>query len=374
MKQDYSWGRLRMSELPFQIQTLSGKVKPFDPNTSWQRGREWFGIQRLTQCGNRFDVVWTPGAILYHSKKGLFEEKLVDSVEGFGAVKWDGQYVWTVARNKELLILDESGEIVKRIGPEQGLPPFDGGLLIEPIRQGKVCIAGTFGSEHRNWLAMVEMASGSPIVNVFHTGTKVITTREDSLPGVVDFTFAPTWMHVYEDSNGIRDHLWVGSGNSSEHYPLLDVDLNTLKVGRPSFRMFLPGKSSFFNKRGEMLIAHNQAVLRYAGPGQAWPNGNAYIKLCDPKNHFETHFGGKAKLLLPLGDFIYVTGDIWFRINAVTMQTEQLSPDLVPQAAAQYYSTSAHYGLIGWDYRKPFRQFTVIEDGEKSDGELNAKK
>ena len=65
-------------------------------------------------------------------------------------------------------------------------------------------------------------------------------------------------------------------------------------------------------------------------------------------------------MLLAFNGHLYAPGDIWFRIDPVTLQSVQLVPTKLPEKhRCRRWGVSSHYGLVGWKNWAEFYRIQV---------------
>lgn len=354
-----SMGRLRMTEIPFQLKKLNGRTELWE-GQRWPFSGGLYSIQQWRHCATNLDVAWSRGALLMHRIPGLLEEVQVDSRSQFDDVCWDGKHLWLATCHSGLWVLDADGRLVAKLAREQGLPPADAGMKLHAMAPGKVLAVGSF---ERGWCALIDYQPTWTNINVFHTATRIRTVAEGSSDArtLPEFAFTPKWTFLYEDEQGLRNRLIVGLRKNP-----LEINLETLQVSASELPM--PGDmhraDAYFNRRGELLQCSDFEVTHYAAPGRTLFNGETRRAFCIPRNKEGTKNGGLRKQILPYDGFLYVPGLIWYRIDPQTMKEEQLCPDRLPRLASDQdnFGVAIHYGLLGWAYGKKFYQFDVSSE------------
>lgn len=324
-----STGRLIFEEVPLRLKRLSGEVGRFK-GVRWRAPYGWGGVQYLQKCGDRLNVLWQNGAILFMRKKGLVEEIFVDRRPWFCDVQWDGRNIWIGTRNDGVWVVSSAGELLAKIGKKQGLPPADQGILLHPIAPGKVCAIGSFGQHRRAWCAIVEFDGKAGNVKIFHRATHVPASGEDAekLASDINLVFQPSWIHQFDTGEeDKRRVLLVGRYApclAGRRRPL-SIDLKTLRVS---------------------VFQHN---LRHADHMSSQSYFSRDERLLE------------ASRVLPHGGWVYVPGLAWFRINPQTWESERLNAGRLPYkySILSHHAVAAHYGLVAWDLEGTFYSIRV---------------
>ncbi len=158
--------------------------------------------------------------------KGLAEEILARPDAVFLDVLWDGRDFWVVTKLAGVWIVSTSGEILRTIGADQGLPPYDQAEVLHPVAEGKALMAGSFGENHRAWCAMIDTGKEKP-VEILHEATTVYSALSTPYDETLSRAFCPTFIHEYRSAGETPDYYIVGREISGG--PLL-VNRETLEV------------------------------------------------------------------------------------------------------------------------------------------------
>jgi hypothetical protein len=299
-------GKLVFEKIPLMVRDTSGSIRPLQ-----RRGR-------TIKCGDYLDVMWSSKAVLFMKEKGLFEQVLATKHPYLSDLEWDGQNIWVSIPKEGIWILDTSGQIVAKIGPENGLPPAERGLLLHFIEAGRMFAVGSFGRFGRGWCAVVEFKNTEASVNVFHEAKRVPVKTDDKKEVERDpfVVFKPYW--IREGQREGRRTLFIRRCEKkySRHpliYPL-KVDLDTLDVS----------------------IASHKTM-----PSGPWRRGIEY--------------NGK----------VYIPGRVWDCVDPKKRRREKLVtrgrlPD--PYGSLGGYWVSAHYGLVGWAGNIELYQIRVTDE------------
>lgn len=336
-------GILSLKKIPLKLLRMNGSIEEFG-NQTWSCGDSWVTLEHLTRCGDRLDIVWGCGALLFMRRPGLLEEKIVDSRLWAQDIAWDGRNVWLSTRFSGVWVLNSNGAILYKFTVEQGLPQGDR-ILLHSVGPGRVMIIGSNGYRSA-WCALAEFSGGQKpraSVKIFHTAALQPGDLEKENKSKIDSyaVFEPQWVHLYQGRNendpplllvGRRALSWEG-----QRHPLV-INLRTLEV--TVFQTELHNadfytNNSYFSRNGEILECYDFHVMRYSAPGYPWPDGS-WKKLCvEP-------YGGLARKLIAHNGALYVPGETWWRINPRTMTAERIGRSAPIRDAA----LSAHFGLV----------------------------
>jgi len=203
-------------------------------------------------------------------------------------------------------------------------------------------------------------------------------------PGV---RFVPTWLHAYENPDGSTERVMVGRDLRTKffrrHNPLV-IDPGSLSVSVMGWKSYFFGqnKGSFFSRKGEFFESTGNGVVHWAPEGKTWGNGKNWEILCTekPVSHLEEEYKESIlgtnltnpRRLLHVGDWLYVPGETWWRVNPATLKQEKLGPwqwqkedeenlysHVPPQLQTKYAGVSAHYGLVAWGSHTGFYRVTT---------------
>jgi hypothetical protein len=323
----------------------------------WRGVSGWGGIQGYRPLGDGLDAFWAGGAVLFMRQPGKLVEVLANEQLSVDDVIDDGRYVWIAASHDwGLSIFDRSGKELLRITKEHGLPPCDGsGMVVYPLATGRVLAAGSFGNEHRAWIAMVEFDGSKGKVEVVHEGTKVWDPKDRNKSTNTDptMTFVPEAMveHTIPGPNPRRIIFILGRNN-----PLL-LDPETRKVWvypvtngyRQNFPRSGPQGDAYLSIDGILWIANTDRDFR----SYSFDEETGRLQVVRDKPNAQSG-GMRDGSLARDGDWLYYAGSqSWRRLNLVTRDEELLDDD--PRALPKYGSgnawrlaNSSHYGLVAF--------------------------
>jgi len=377
--------RLWYVPMPLRIATLDGKAPPF------AEAPNGFPLNpRLVDGGPALDLVWTPERVFLWDRpdvaREVFNKKMVVTKlavkrpEQFviSGVQWDSKRAW-VAYSLQihgdnglfefpsgLAIIEADGKPIQWVGPDDGLPPGEHGLLLHPISAGRVVAVGAFGENDRAWCAEVEPgeAGQRPKVKVFHTADKVVPPPPVNVDGPPDpdpdakTVFRPVWMAECRPTpagGGPAPRLLlVGREPPGFRWPLV-INLDTLQVSVPATAL---GQDGFFHEMeacaasaDTLLEIHDSSLYRWA---LTW-DGSQLSGKPSPVLEGLTFSPAFAKQLQAVGDCAYIamargsSEYSWMRYDLKSQQSERFEPDVLPRlgGVCGEYGVSTRFGLIG---------------------------
>ena len=339
--------------------TLAGPDRHGQKLSPKMRGRSpggWTGSLGYRPLGDGLDAFWSHGVVLFMRQPGKIVPVLTNAQLSVNDVVTDGRYVWVAASSEwGLSVLDRGGKELVRIAKDHGLPPCDGfGMVVYPIRPGCVLAAGSFGNEHRAWIAMVEFNGSNGKVEVIHEATKVWDYSNNDNPNNTDpaMTFVPEAMfeHVVPGPKPRRIIFILRRFN-----PLL-VDPDTIKVWvypvtdwhHQCFPRLDPPGDAFLSIDGILWIAGADRDFH----SYRLDDGTGRLRVIRDKPNW--HIGNaRAGSLARDGDWLYYAGSNWRRINLRTGDEELLvdNPRALPnygRGGDWHIANSSHYGLVAF--------------------------
>jgi hypothetical protein len=185
---------------------------------------------------------------------------------------------------------------------------------------------------------MIDTSKDQPDFKIFHKAINAVET------GGPDDGFSPSWMCLYEDSEGQRRQVLVGR----EKCPL-KIDLDTLEVKvekQLSCLLTISMRAVPFSRNGHLFYIDMAGVAHLTPPAKAEAPKREII--CCVK-HYSADF---LPHLVPSGDHLYAVGRYyWVRIDLKTFGWERLTPDELPLPFNDFRNmwTSAHYQFIATD-------------------------
>jgi hypothetical protein len=357
------------------------------------------GFEHLIACGDEGDVAWQTHAVVLFPKNGAVLEFAAPPT--VTEVHWDGRQIW-IATWEGMIVQSFSGKVLARIGPDQGLPPSDQGLMLHVLAPGKVCAAGSFGKDRRGWCATVELIQGETKVAVFHQATHVELTLTIHSGDDPQRAFEPASFYDYDPGNGQPRVLLLSRASLN---PPLAIDRTKWKVSLWNGLIPVqcePYTDFYANRRGDVLQANRVFPAQvFASPATmpakpeeyvawmrsgvatvrtlttdypaSWPTtqpermrlvGGSSTGRYDPKR-----LEVDGSRILEYHGSLYVPGrfgGVWFRIDPETFHAEVLGSDRRQSKELSWYAVSSRYGLVAGSramFRFPYspaRFFRVI--------------
>ncbi|MHC4176977.1 MAG: hypothetical protein ACYSWU_05700, partial [Planctomycetota bacterium] len=349
-------GRLRFEPIDLKVRNLDGSA-----------GSSRKGLLGLTPCGDALDVAWSEHAVLLMHTPGLLTEVLADPDEQFVGAKWDGRSIWVAGLCGGIVVLDRAGDVIGRVGRQQGLPPHDKKLLLHPIEPDRCVAAGQFGPQGRAWCAMIERAEPESEfrVRVLHEAAKVSLKDRHNTPDDPQLAFEPAGLHVCDAPLEGRPVLYVHrqAPSHAAHGNPLVVDLSTLEVRIAQKQIFHAGHAITIRRHPTVSGGPTRRMWEFHIPHwevmeRDWPDGKP--PLCRGEIRV-------PRLLYHDGCF-YETQGGWLRMNARTWDYEYLVDGLLPWKFRHLkYAVSAHYGLVGWNPIYSYR--IIVEEGTQNENQ-----
>ena len=243
-------------------------------------------------------------------------------------------------------VIDLNGEELKHFGEQEGLPPYDQGMCVQPIGNGNAIVAGSFGDKRRGWCAVLECEEKSK-VQVFHQGTKLRLSSQTADDGIED-VFRPTMMVDYAKGEDTpRKILVARRGAVQQSLPWLVIDPETLNV-----------TTAEITTRSTDEWQPAAGFLR-TGEGAIIAGGRPGIRNVIIPNYSDSVVDQEcAPYVFDCGDQIVVPGERWVRLDRTTL--EQIPGELMGFGNSfAWYGYSAHYGIVGWSLGRDLASFNV---------------
>jgi hypothetical protein len=329
---------LTFERVPINIRIASDIQKTMD--TDPERKYAWDSqLLRIVPCGKQCDIAWRPATLFIHREPGVFAAIAYDATAEFSDATWDGKNIWVATCRQGVWVLNDRGDIILRIGKEQGLPPADRGLCLCAMSEGTVMACGAFKPHDRAWCAVIRMTEASGQVQVFHEATRT-HLRDDpqEIRQATDRTFVPSWIGQMKDYPRKGESRILIGRHDYQMIPL-EIDPSTLrvstvpnfpvKIGTEEYRCYSLGN-------GELLGAAEHGLLHLAAPGSLLSNGKPYDWMC--RNGY-----AQGELFMEGGRFLYPGKGFWC-LDPKTMHAEVIDPTSYSRSWA--WGTSAHFGLI----------------------------
>ncbi|MDP6555688.1 MAG: hypothetical protein QGG71_13550 [Pirellulaceae bacterium] len=353
-------GRLTFRELDLQLVQEDGQrtdLRDFGRTvqiTSTDRMLRVGGsrtLRGIVQCGDNLDAMWGPWTLYLMSEPGVARTIIRRNVRTFREVIWDGHSIWVATEQGEIWQVSRDGQVQLTLTSEHGLLPSDHGLSIASVSQGRLIAAGSFGRHQRGWCAEITAPQGQPPqVRIFHEATHVAQPTEsgENVELLPDLCFTPTGLHLFETSDDSgRDAMLVGRKNRRRS---LVVDLKTSAVTVFDRALAEVRRDSLFSRAGNTLQPSIEGVYLNSIPERG--RVRSVTNLC-PTRHLVGNLNALRRKVLQYDGWLYVPGEVWWRINPVSFKAELLTPRRLPNGFAALYrfDTSAHYGILAWNLR-----------------------
>jgi hypothetical protein len=303
------------------------------------------------------DIAWDRHSVFLHRELGLLEPIMVHGDEIYRDVESDGRNIYIGTGQHGMFILDNTGKTVAHLGEEQGLPPADGGIAIAPISIGKVLVTGSFGAEHRGWIAMVENEKDTQrfSVDVFHKATHaadpaILQSRDTKALRAAaqdpEFVFRPDWAIFAPPGHDTpAGAVWIARGRANQFgvgdNEWLCVNLQTFKVSVHDFRM--SPKPLRFITDDELIMPDGRPTRRRLR-GKFEDGRQLRLIVCAPQS--ESH----ATILQFEGQY-YIPGSDWYRFDPDSLHVEHIGPGIYSKeypVTMLRYAVSSVCGLIGY--------------------------
>jgi len=328
-------------------------------------------------------------------------------MKGITDVTCDGKLIWVAVAGKGVYVLSPSGKLVGHASADDGLPMdercvFFGpsphcrglakllGVVLHPVSFGRVIAIGRTGTQQRNWLAMLSLATdklplneldaaATPLridVNVFHTASRV----PDNPAGV--FTsrdaaaiFDLDWMLECPERGKLSPRLLIGragrmaSTNADKPHRPLAIDLDSLSVDiGPELHLY-PGCRPCYADGQERMVALGNFACQTremdAASGE-WKTTMHYnFEFPYDPRILGTPFLLQKKQVLQHDGNLYVPGRLWHIIDPKSLKPRRLTSDFLPlQNTYQFYARSSCYGLVAWNTDDRLYRIRVSDEPE----------
>jgi hypothetical protein len=314
----------------------------------------WGLVKGWISCGPGLDVGWDHDSIRWMPQPGQWHIPFHDKAWQIDDVRWDGRHLWIANRKEGVWVVAPTGKVVARITQDQGLPPADRGLLLQPLREGRVIAVGGFGKLSRAWCAELTYDDDQPGINVFlravHVRPPDQWNLEDRKAHRLDpqSVFEPCWTHLYQP-RGDNQTTWLLIGRKVlPPLPPLIVDPRTLAVsvygdGRP-YRL-LPGhqgsSGAFFSRDGKLLVAGTEQPMLFE-----WNTDGKFFEHTNPVG--PSPWSDPLGTVVPYKGCVYYAGhQHWSRFDPTSFEEQRLTfGELPPGWEGRRLAVSSHYGLV----------------------------
>ena len=263
------------------------------------------------------------------------------------------------------------GNAVATIGEKEGLPPFDQGIILHPLGEGKVFAVGSFGPNNRAWLAIIESGKNGARVNIFHKATRVLTADDDKRAAEADLAFRPGWvLPGPPPARGSAATVYVGRGGGFTSVAMwersLIVDLATLQVALADASFagtWVQHPDGCLWHDGQLLVARGDGPVLLAAPGRTFEGG----KVSKPIYRCQGSYSWQNRFLRWQGR-VYAPGLPWLSIDPQTLAVEPLIAARPPHGLYRF-AISAHYGPVAWGGGSFFRILINRPTADGTEGE-----
>ena len=379
--------RLLAEPMAFDVTDPLGRVRPLTDHP-WNKtlNSSCGGVLSLTTCGETGDVFWNEQVVLMVDAPGLLRQLLAYPRGRIRQVVWDGGSLWIGTRQQGITVITPSNGAHVRIDKDQGLPPYDQGMLLYPVEPGKVLAVGSFDDDRRAWCAIITCGNAGGRVHIFHQAledpAKNMVIRNDLGGGNLGLNarFAP--QYILPDPQppaGQENSVFVSRSSNRFGQALLRIDLKTLTVSLPDEKLERSSVSEarFMLANGIRLQVDETSAIRWAPPGMTFAGGKSWYRLPDDLGRVCSPY------VLPIGDYTYIPGRTWYRIHRQTGLAERMDmpvpfdarvparkpsqlesaarPTLFGAADEMAVGLSGRYGLIAWNAENKFARLRIIE-------------
>ncbi len=333
----------------------------------------------LRRCSDNMDVICTESGVSVMREKGVVKQIFATPhSDEIRAVAWDGKNFWIGTATEGIALVSPEGQVVDRVGADQGLPPYDSQtgfstiyhpaayLQLHAVEPGKCLAIGAFGPHKRLWFAVIQRSHGKGAtaarVQVFHKATHVPPTLAGQADDDLEEVFTVAWLKEYAAPGRQTPRLLLvgrqkrGPERASDGRRPLAIDLETLRVSL--FPARLPCSMMSWQD-GEDMVWSNGRLLRGTigevhvfapdEKGETW----SHRKLIDSRT--------PECVLLPWAGQIYCGGAHWYRIDPQTLEVQQLTRSPI-RWWFEGYAVSAHFGMVAWRNGQLFQVRIVAED------------
>lgn len=371
--------RIALEPIELRLSNTKNKGKLLTSDLDWRSSSGFSGVEHYESFTKDLDVIWGQGAVFFMSRPGKLIRVFEDDKSKVTDVVCDSRYVWVgTANDWGISVLDLKGGELARIGQKDGLPPGSHGIKVHPIEPGRVLVAGSFGIEHRAWIAVVEFDGMTSKVEVIHEATKLIVNPEVTDRADPALAFVPTGMVEHVIPGNKPKRIVFVLRNSLQP---LTVDLESLKVqvypGNSSNNMWYPRFS--MAPPDDVFLSHDGILWIAVGYDDfAGYRLNEKTGLLDPvREHPEANIANMIYgSLAREGEWLYHAGHSkWRRLNLKTGKEEpllQYTRNLPNYGIGKWHlHHSAHYGLVVFNDGSLYRLKTTSKESNKKKFVMN---
>jgi len=360
---------------------------------------------RFASCGNSTDVAWS-NLDVFLLRPGSQPLRILE-MKGITDVTCDGKWIWVAVAGKGVYVLSKAGKLVGHALADDGLPMdercyFLGpsphcrgfgklrGVVLHPVSVGRAIAIGRTGTQQRNWLAMLSLATGKlPLneldaaatpprvnVNVFYTASRVPGNPADVFTSRdVTAIFDLDWMLECPARRKLSRRLLIGRGgrmssaNADKPHRPLAIDLDSLSVDiGPELHLYSGCRPRYADSQGRMVAIGDFACQTHemdatSGGRKTTLHYNFWFPH-DPRIAGTPFLLQKKQLLQHEGN-LYIPGRLWHFIDPKSLKPCRLTSDFLPlQNTYQFYAHSSYYGLVAWNTGDRLYRIRILDEPE----------
>ncbi len=355
---------------------------------------DWVAIRRcndqldLLSSWNRVGLMEEPGKVREIFKTSFSPIPTLGREPGdqIYVAGWDGELVWVASSKSGVQVFDRQGRQIRQFrtdasssSSDVALPPITVNsnvptglhasdltpLWLHPLEPGRCFVMGQVGRDGRRWYGCLERTDAGNQTwryAAWHETKKQAARPLSAADDDLDEIFQPSNFLDYRDSK------------SQERW---------LLFGRPSIDFKAPRRPLAFNTETGAVTVFPQAVARGmtgwslpmiddvgAVVDPAYTQSSRAVPQADGSFRFDPVIPvvrGPAKPVEPSavrrlpaflrreliahGEWLYWPGKEWRRVNRQTGEVQLMTPTPVrPRFDFEYFSVSAHYGMIAWNH------------------------
>ncbi len=311
-------------------------------------------ISNIINCDEQFEI-YSNGSQIYvmHEKDVL--KKIVDvSPDSFRSLVWDGRHIWAGLEKAGINIFDSNGTMVSVLD-SNSIPPFEKGLLLHAIGEGRILAVGSFGKYSRSWIAIIDVNKDilNPEVNVISECTRRPDYNIDAVfsHGIeTDVVYEPVNIIPYSpygQKAAATPFLLVNRDRCYPHkyFPLI-VGIDSLKVSAYPEAVSPEFTNITWNGLLFTFNSSNVGLFINAPRGKRWINNSKRLNYNKNVYHpLETIFCSQG--------WLYVSGVCPRRIKLDCLYEEILDYNL--HSKIYLLGFSKFYGLLGQEGGKLYK-------------------